>query len=323
MITILLFIAVAVSARKEYLFDRAICTGLGDRLGTLLTLAALARMEKARVVFPWCEDPSEILPRVRPQIPQWDGYDFPLHEFIERFHPPNELMLVSNLTAANRMLPRVRWEGVGVPAEDGSDAVYTIAWRTTQLSRPPVSAEEFRLAYRAVSRPIAARARSKMRAHHLGYARPYAVFHLRGPDHNTFFPFAGAYDDRALFCTGSVVRRMLKRKVDMYAISNNVSWANELLAGVKGLRVVAGSTAYDDITLLLGASAVIQHAWSGWSSYSTVPALAAGIPLITTWRGTPHRLDLFRAQGGLPSELYSCEGKHAFLEAAFDSLDAR
>jgi hypothetical protein len=57
--------AAALPTSRRYLFDRDICTGLGDRLGVLLSLAALARMDGATVVFLWCEDPSGIFPRMR------------------------------------------------------------------------------------------------------------------------------------------------------------------------------------------------------------------------------------------------------------------
>ncbi len=80
-------------------------------------------------------------------------------------------------------------------------------------------------------------------------------------------------------------------------------------------------SAYDDFSLLLGASGIVQHAWGGWSSFSTVPALASGAALINTFRGVPHRYGLFRAQGGcLPSELYDCTQRDEFVERVSDAL---
>jgi len=49
-----------VSSSRLYLFDRPICTGLGDRVGTMLALAALARVENARIAYLWCEDPKRL-----------------------------------------------------------------------------------------------------------------------------------------------------------------------------------------------------------------------------------------------------------------------
>ena len=37
--------------QRSFLFERDVCTGLGDRLGLVLTLAALARLEDAVVVL--------------------------------------------------------------------------------------------------------------------------------------------------------------------------------------------------------------------------------------------------------------------------------
>ncbi len=64
------------------------------------------------------------------------GYMYPrgtgsttLHtEFKTRFSPPEEVVLVEKVTDELKKLPRVQWEGVGIPAEHGSDSVYTIAW---------------------------------------------------------------------------------------------------------------------------------------------------------------------------------------------------
>ena len=50
-----------VSSSRLFLFDRSICTGLGDRVGTMLSLAALARVENASIAFLWCKDPSVIV----------------------------------------------------------------------------------------------------------------------------------------------------------------------------------------------------------------------------------------------------------------------
>ena len=50
-----------IPTRSYYLVNRAICTGLGDGLGTTLTLAALVRLDEENegsiIIFPWCEDP--------------------------------------------------------------------------------------------------------------------------------------------------------------------------------------------------------------------------------------------------------------------------
>ena len=284
----------------SFLFERDICTGLGDRLGLVLTLAAFARLEDAVVVFPWCEDPGPVLPRLTAGIPTWRGYNFSLAEFRRRFELPKEVALVRNVTSEHWGLPRVRWENVGVQAEHGSDSVYTVAWRTMRLGRADVGASEFGRAYKRIGTALASKWRRR---------EPYAVLHLRGPDANT----PDAYDhDPSAFCTGKVVRRLQRLGLRFIAMSNNCTWANDLLGG--HLRVSCeDSEAYDDLGQLLGASAIVQHVWGGWSSFSSVPALAASIPMITTFRGTPFRPGLFQAQGGAPPEMFACGRREAFV----------
>lgn len=292
-----------VCGARDYLFDRAICTGLGDRVGTMLTLAALARLEDCKVVFQWCNNHGEIFSQIRRHIPRWYGYNYSLVDFKSRFSLPAEIILVESITAKHRTLPLVQWTGVGVPAEQGSDSVYTIAWKTTRLGTKRLSARKFKESYKAVTRPFAASAAVAEQEY-------YVAVHLRGPDDNMYY---GDMDNLSLYCTGKVLIQLMALNVTMVAISNNVAWANELLGG--RLRVREGGSAFEDFSLLLGASGVVQHAWGGWSSYSHVHALVSGIPLISTFRGSPHRRDVFRAQGGLPREMYYCENRGDYVKA--------
>ncbi len=101
---------IASNRAQDFLFDRPICTGLGDRVGTMLTLAALARHHNATVGYLWCEDPSVIYPRIRSGIPRWSGYDYNLTEFKARFRPPPEIIFVSDLADPGlQRLPKVVW----------------------------------------------------------------------------------------------------------------------------------------------------------------------------------------------------------------------
>jgi hypothetical protein len=116
-----------------------------------------------------------------------------------------------------------------------------------------------------------------------------------------------------MYCTGKVLQQLVELNVTLIAISNNYVWANELLG--KHLEVRGHVSACFDFALLLGAFAIVQHAWGGWSSYSSVPALASGAPLINTYRGSPHRHELFREQGGVPREMFNCEQQSQYLQA--------
>ena len=281
-----------MSSAQQFYFNRDICTGLGDRLVVILTLAALARVENASVAFGWCTDPSPVMSRITPHIPKWQGYNFSLTELQNRFNLPAEIVFAPLGQAA-----KVQWQGLEVPAEQGLDSVYTIAWRTMRLSMRHTNGKRFIAAYRDIGRSLKAKP-----------DRRYAVLHLRGPDRNT----PDAYDhDPAAFCTAYILRRL---GMQVIAISNNPVWANELLDG--RFEISSNTSPYDDMELLWGASAIVQHVWGAWSSFSTVPALATSTPIITTYRGTPSRPLLFQAYDSMPKELYTCHSKRQFLAVA-------
>ncbi len=69
------------SYAQDFLLDRPICTGLGDRVGVILTLAALARFNNATIGFQWCKDPSVIIPAHRRLMPLWHGFDYNLQSY--------------------------------------------------------------------------------------------------------------------------------------------------------------------------------------------------------------------------------------------------
>ena len=95
---------------------------------------------------------------------------------------PAELVLVERVTDQHKMLLLVQWSGVGLPAEHGSDSMYTVAWKTARLGENIPSARAFKESYQTVTRPLAAKARE------LQSLRTYIVVHLRGPDNNTYWP---------------------------------------------------------------------------------------------------------------------------------------
>ena len=311
----LILLLVCGSARGAYLFDRQICTGLGDRLGTMLSLAALAHLKGETVVFQWCTTGAEFdgLSHLKQHIPDWQGYAYPpAHHVQEVLSLPAEIHLVhANLTEAERNLPQVmeRWtrDAQSLPAVEGLDAVYSYAWRVYQLGDDPASGEQFQAAYHKVCSPMVARARRASRG-------TYVAVHLRLRDNNTYAPYPSEYENGRLYCTGKVIRRLLKAGHRLLAVSNDPELAAELLDG--RVEVVQNGDPVEDLSLLLGASAIVQHMWRGWSAFSSVPALAARIPLLTTFKGTyHHRLDFFRQYGPLPEEMYECHQMDAFERA--------
>jgi hypothetical protein len=317
----ILLLVAGWSRGQDYLFDRPICTGLGDRVGTMLSLAALARHHNATIGYLWCEDPSVIFPSLRARVPSWHGFDYNLTEFKTRFRPPPEIVFVSDLNdPALQRLPKVVWgqDSMPIPSEQGSDSIPQIAWLTMRLPLPGRVdyINQFQERYREIAAPIAA-AQAGAAVH-----GPYILLHMRGQDDNSY---QGAMDEAENYCTGKAVKALLKLKlgVPVYAISNNISWANEVLEGRVPILDEGGS-AFDHFSLLISAKAVIQHGWGGWSSYSSVPALIAGTPMLNTYDPalSHHRFRLFKSQLGVPANFYDCTQIPEFTQAILSRMPA-
>ncbi len=167
--------------------------------------------------------------------------------------------------------------------------------------------DDFQATYLEVAAPVV---KAQFHGHN-----PYILLHMRAPDANTF---AGPLDDVENYCTAKVIRSLLKQKLGLpiYAISNNVSWANDMLN--HRVRVIDESgSAYDHFALLITASAIIQHAWGGWSSYSSVASLVSGVPMINTYdpQFANHRFYVFKSQLGIPPNFYDCNRLPQFVQA--------
>ncbi len=64
-------------------YDNPACTGLGDRLGIILSLSALALLHNSSSVvhMEWCTQPERAVmrnPQFMQWIPKWTGYNFPI-----------------------------------------------------------------------------------------------------------------------------------------------------------------------------------------------------------------------------------------------------
>ena len=313
----------------HYVYDRAVCTGLGDRVGAIMTLATLARLNYVDVVFPWCEDPELVLPKhhrqiLRKYIPLWHGYRYNLTEFQNRFLPkdfPITIVAPELTPEQKESSHKVKWTGLEVPAEAWLDHVYTTAWTSVQLpDRPVLDGEKYKQSYRWLARSLILHAIPNnfevIEKHSM-----YIAVHLRGPDDNTYHPFPGFHDEPRHYCTSHVLKRVTKRipGVSLVVLTNNASWARGIVPSGVDITV---SSDYDDFALLLGASAIVQHANHGWSAFSSNPSMMTGAPLITTYRRhlEHHKLGWFEKYGGIPDEYYGCEQTKTFIQVAKRSL---
>lgn len=305
-----------------YVYDRPVCTGLGDRVGTLMTLATLASLHDVQIAFEWCPDPSVVFSRIHKHIPQWEGYDYDLPDFIGRFWPHHDkLTIITNNFTSNQKQSnhKIVWENLAVPAEAGLDIVYTTAWKATQVPGKPVpDAVTYKSHYRsialAVKRHALAYNHGDLELTELGYI----VLHMRGPDNNNYQPFEGAHDPLSeRYCTRKVVKKLLKGAplAHFRVVTNNADWLKKHLQHPR-LQIVENATAYNDFALLLGAKAIVQHAMYGWSSFSSVPAMIQQIPLITTFKRhlQHHRLGWFDNYGGIPDEFHDCGQISEFIK---------
>lgn len=309
---------------KEYVYDRAICTGLGDRMGDIMNLATLARIHSVQIVFEWCTDVSVIFPRIRKHIPRFTGWQYDLSEFEQRFQIPSDIILVHNFTLEQKQsFGKVKYEGLEVPSEAGLNIIYTTGYKTVGLNHYTPDGEHFKMVYHQISSAIVHHVKMYdpiVLAHE---KQPYLVVHMRGGDHNNYEPFLGCHDHYQSYCTGKVLKKLLKKleqNVKIFAITNNGDWFSSILKNSSNvfksrIELVNGTSASDDFALMLGAVGIVQHALHGWSSYSTVAAMMAQIPLITTYKTTMqhHRYETFKQYGGVPSELYTCDRQNAFF----------
>lgn len=323
---LLALVAWSASTELQYVYDRAVCTGLGDRVGAMMTLATLARIHDVDIVFRWCGDPSEVLPRLQKHFPRWHGYDYNLTEFQERFLPSSfSITIVTpELSKELKESPnKIVWQGLSVPAESGLDQAYTTAWKTTQIpGKPVLDGEIFKQTYRWIARSVMLHALAKNQ-HIISPHHPYIAVHMRGPDDNSYSPYTASYDALDHFCTRKVLKRVLKAvpNANFLVVTNNIPWTQGLLRS-KMLNIISGTSALDDFALLLGASAIVQHALFGQSSYSSNAATITGVPLITTFNRklNPHHLNSLEHHGKIPDEFYDCTQLKTFLSKTKERL---
>lgn len=311
LVAVLLFFRACHCAQEDaWLYNNPICTGLGDRLGMLLSLSALARLDSTVVYMEWCTDPTRAVisnPLFMQYIPQWSGYDFPLETLETHFYLPHNVHLYTSWSAPPS-LPHERLVQWGMPdqlpAFSAIPLTSTMYGRALRLgndaSRQRTNAEYLQ-AYREAGK--------EMRTVNHDNDLPYVLIHFRASDHNT--------DQRneIPFCTRQVLRRLHDSGIYMKVISNNHSFALQWMKGLPSVHMVHSHSVFEDIGLALNAAAIVQHASTGWSSYTSVPAMAKEIPLINTYTGSNHRYDVFaQYEGGLPEEFFSCTQVEVFVK---------
>ena len=286
-----------------WLYPTPICTGLGDRLGLILSLSALASLhgKNCTVYMEWCTDPRRALmsnPLFMRYIPRWTGYNYVLRDLQAHVSLPSNVKFFPSYSS-----PAVAQAGGhvtighGAPEFQGIPQVSTLYWKALKLLDTHWTEEQYVQAYKHAASRITA------------VGEPYILVHFRGPDQNTF------WQDGDSFCTNQVLRRALLTGIRMRTVTNNYTHAMPWLRRLPSVEIVHLGNELTNLQLALGAAAIIQHAANGWSAFTSVPAMAKSIPLINTYNGSEHRYKLFAQYGRVPPEFHTCDQLDAFLHA--------
>ena len=289
----MLLASLLASAQKDWVYPRVICTGLGDRLGVLLSLAAASRAyTNMTIVFRWCGVEGRELavldnPQLLHSIRHWNGYVYPLSELHSHFPqlPPGVKPVEEWPPARGGLLLS---DGLGLPFLPSlGHAIFQAE------GRPRLTADEFQRAYKEAAlllQPASVRGHFDI------------VVHLRAWDENT--PYFDIQPQH--FCTLQVLEALVAEPstlgLTIGVLSHDRIWAKKMLGPRFRRLLLRQASPWEDMALLLSARrGIIQHASGGWSSFSSVPALARPhVTLINTYYGPDeHRFDYFeRALNG-------------------------
>jgi hypothetical protein len=111
--------------------------------------------------------------------------------------------------------------------------------------------------------------------------------------------------------------------MDVAVMTNNVTYAETLLQGANVTYAMTLVDMFKDMQLLTAATGIIQHASEGWSSFSSVPAMAKGIPILSTFKRGGHRYEFFGKYGEIPDEFFNCSRMKHFFHSVLDQEEKR
>jgi hypothetical protein len=304
---------IVMDESSVWFYDKPICTGLGDRIGLIISLSALASLNNNSTVYmEWCTDPERAVmtnPMFMHYVPRWTGFNYPLDELRQNFTlPSNVVLFVTGEMPRNINLGQVISPG-NLPAWQGIPQNSILYCRSLSISSTSWTDKECLQAYRQAGsqlNPLTDEQEKDI---------PYILVHFRAHDDNTaMVPY-----NTSSFCTKDVLRGLHALGGYMKVVSNKHRLSMKWMRGLPSMNVVHTRSPYMDMKLALSAVAIVQHAPHGWSSFTSVPAMAKEIPLINTFTGADHRFNLFAEHNGLPAEFYSCQRMKDFLEVALKS----
>ncbi|WP_326533950.1 hypothetical protein [Pseudorhodoferax sp.] len=267
---------------------RHIVSGMGDRMANMLCVAALARARGLQCLIQWRNDP------LQPHR-QYDWQALRRHMGV-----PDGVHVVDDVDAfdfAGARCVELRTQGNELPATNAYDCIYTLAHRALGGAAPAVNAAEMASSYRSVCAEWTVDPPNHVAP---PFAR-YVALHLRGTDKRT---------PRIAFDTAHLLRQLLPH-VQVVVVSDDGPLRRRFLQKFPSLWSHPDTpdetlSILRDWKTLLGASAIVQHSLHGWSAFSSVAAMARGIPLLNTYALRRRNLLVdFARYSGLPAELRS------------------
>jgi hypothetical protein len=308
---------IAMGGSSVWLYDKPICTGLGDRLGLIISLSALASLNNNSTVYmEWCTVPERAVltnPVFMRWVPKWTGFNYPLDKLQQNITlPSNVVLFVTGELPRNVNPGQVISPGI-LPAWQAIPMNSILYCRSLTITSASWTDKECLQAYRQAGGQVKPLMDEKEKD------IPFILVHFRAHDDNTaMVPY-----NTSAFCTKDVLRELHALGGYMKVVSNNHRLSMKWMRGLPSMNVVHTQSPYMDMKLALSAAAIVQHAPHGWSSFTSVPAMAKEIPLINTFTGADHRFNLFSEHNGLPPEFYSCQRMKDFIEVALHSYKTR
>ena len=290
-------------------YSRRLPTGFGDRMSVYLTVAAAAATVGADVYVYWYDNPDDRGQPTHARI---------AYESVRPFvHWPANLHVLRDrdFQQRTRNMSAIEYNSPGLLVSyHAFDGVYSTAWKTVRLpgTLSQLDRDAFEVSYRKVARETSVYCPSH--EWEPVNVSKFVVLHFRGGDKST--PLSE-------FNTADVLRR-IPGHVPVVVVTDDDNRFNEMLAAAAPYAATItrvsqlpdeSANRLRDFAVLLNATGIIQHSTNAWSSYSSVPAMIRGIPLLNTWIGgidlAPQNtssvglLRYFAENGGCPVELRS------------------
>lgn len=287
------------TAARVALFDRRICSGLGDRLLAIFSAYTIAVLNNRSLVARWCEQSDR------------DDRIYPLATLQMHLRLPDGIKLLVDNDYDKLEISKndalVKYEGQELEAFEGYDGVPSLAFRTMALDDSvSINRQLFENAYYNWTKQIKCDLPPNK-------SSGYLVLHIRQGDktyEHGSHPFVPGIPNKQ-YCTHEAISHFTEKPI--YVISDDYALKQKVVLSYPTI-MIGSDGVYDDLCLMMNSQGIIQHSPVGWSALSAVAAFAAEIPLMSTWYGTSSnkynplfsRLYDFGAKGGRPKLTMDC-----------------